>query len=1606
MKTRKGKRFLSALLAAIMVLTALPLTALAEGPTPAKSDALITLDNAINAYESAMDGKIYADMATAYDKYMAAKQARDMYVYGGDASQDLRTAAQALTTATTEMQKTVLSSDVTYATVTDSSGATVASDYANGLLYYGGNLRFSNDVVGSWYYDDGAKQWFKIVMNDYVFLYDGTTPLRAPVQFSYEYRNEYLINNNSNAKPRGITAVNVNNPELTVANWTVKKNQSGNIPFMSSDGTVVPTVAAASGSDSPIYWTRDSAGRNNTRQNTGSSFVTYSGTPSAPLTTIDTRFTIYDHDKNRAAIIAASQCLAGDKGGSQEKHDGHNYGYVINYAGVKEALATAKSTISNIKNYCNDAADMRSLLVAASALASVNPSDSTAYNFASNTAEAASKCATDIDNARTALTNAQSALTADDDSYDQLRNAIDLTKATYTAGNDNGVYSSDNWNAFKSAYEAAYTAIMAVGSGYQPNGTVTPLAVELQQAYDALLEEAQNSRVDTTALVEAITKANGMEAYETYFAPDTYANLTDAVANAKKAVWGTEENYGVPSAALQKTDENTQIVADQTAAVLAAIPALRINHDLHITSGAHYVSWNSILASYEALDGSKYVNFDALVQAVSDAKFEMAALDNKDMTTPEQLLADYTAVLEKILTAYDALEFSFTELPNGTVATNAEHLIVGSPNSKSASGSMVNDTQINGSVALGFSFPNNAVMIRTSHEATTFNLGDMMLFFGSWRDYDHQLLFFNLNDTVTGEEDTGELVARAIGAGQTPSLKDSDVDEYVTKKNIKPGNAIKTSGTAAATWELKDLYAVEVDNKTDAFAVDASGNRINDKSTNVLDIATSVASNNQGTQNVLFMHGKGGSGNFGGNTYAGAYTMSVAKDNASTKLTTTTLPNKKIYTVSGNVGAVTRLSYQPLSAWTTLRHDVQNYSVTATVVDIAYLFDLINQCSALTDSNKYTEASWTKFADALRKAKGQMAYNTMTADEILTEAKTRYTTLLRAYNALEQNTFTLTFNYKDANGNDTSKTIKNVEYGANLKAQADTVDVTDYKKGGYSYTFTGWDPEITDSTLVTGAVTYTAQYSSTMDNADFSALDAAVAKLTTLADKTYAASDLEGVAALIKGLTYYNYDTDQRAATMGDKQTEIDAETAKVNAYSISASTLDLSAAEAALAKAQDGKDSDAYDLSAITGFELYKTVTVNGKDIVGIAYKDMNSLNAAIQALLESLQPMTYTVYLNDKPLGTYNYGARIVVNGDGTVSTNDNIETETGAAKYAWYYSYKSVQVAQTTAPKYMTTAPSYGFVVKGNTYLTTEKADSDAANYVVTFVNGINGHVFDVVYTSGSVTMPTAPSCAFYTFSGYDNGAAAGSKINVTGDTTITAQYDVTNIATFNISVLNVNQDNVINKTFNYNDLVTYTDESAEIWVKYLGELEGSYVNPSTGQTETVQRSTFVIVGYGKTLTLRACEDAEYDAYTLSDWQGILEDQETCNVLDNDTNGASSSTRDGIVKASTKFSMIGNFALPENAKAVEYGMLFTTASGKTLTLENASTDSSIKRLKASKHTGENDNYGQYVVSIKSTSLSGSYDLTYRSYVTYTLNGKTYTVYADKAVSETVQF
>ena len=698
------------------------------------------------------------------------------------------------------------------------------------------------------------------------------------------------------------------------------------------------------------------------------------------------------------------------------------------------------------------------------------------------------------------------------------------------------------------------------------------------------------------------------------------------------------------------------------------------------------------------------------------------------------------------------------------------------------------------------------------------------------------------------------------------------------------------------------------------------------------------------------------------------------------------------------------------SAQTQTYNGVIDTPMDVTVVDISplcYLLDSVDQYTNLNqehDYKWYTTDSYNDLLNAISAAKLLTNNNSVhtydSAKEYGTAVAQTWNTLRNAISNLTPATYVVTFNYKTATGADT-KTQKGGNYGSELVAPT---DLPSYTEGDYRYVFAGWDKEVTST--ITGDETYTAVYNKELNTADFSEIDEAVEEVTTLADNVYSVADLEELNEHIDSLKYYNYTEDEREETLANEQSLIHAEAAAVHEWALHESDLDLSTAEAALEQAKLACDSDAVDTNAIQMFELTQTVDVNGEMVTGLVYNTQKELDAAISALIASLQPKTYTVQLNGVVLGEYAYGTRLVVNGDGQVSENENIETNDGAKNYAWYYSFNSVQVTNTTSPKYMTTAPSFGFVVKGNTFLTTEEADSSEGSYVVTFVNGINGHVYDVVYTTGTVDIPAAPDCAFYKFTGYDNGSSEGGQITVSQDTVITANYEIGNIESYNISFVDGSTyDEIDSGTYEYNDKVTCTKEGTYLWAEYLGEQEREVFNEMTGwKTQTV--SCYRIVAYGDTVNFRACADVEYDAFTQSDWNLVVGDTSMNYIDDDDANGASSVTTSGIVKADTKFSMIGQFALPEGATAVEYGMLFTTESGKTLTLENASADSTIKRLKASKHTGESDNYGQYVISIKSATLSGSYDFTYRSYLTYTMNGKTYTVYADKPVTENVQF
>lgn len=120
---------------------------------------------------------------------------------------------------------------------------------------------------------------------------------------------------------------------------------------------------------------------------------------------------------------------------------------------------------------------------------------------------------------------------------------------------------------------------------------------------------------------------------------------------------------------------------------------------------------------------------------------------------------------------------------------------------------------------------------------------------------------------------------------------------------------------------------------------------------------------------------------------------------------------------------------------------VTTYDAGATVV-----VPTDNPTHAATDEFTYTFSSWSP---TIGQVTGDKTYYAT------------WSTTVREYE--------ITWNYKDANGDETS-TKTNVAYGSMPTPPS---DLPQYSDDFYIYTFATWSPQITD---VTGATTYTAQY--------------------------------------------------------------------------------------------------------------------------------------------------------------------------------------------------------------------------------------------------------------------------------------------------------------------------------------------------------------------------------------------------------------------------------------------------------------------------------------------------------------------------------------------------
>lgn len=177
------------------------------------------------------------------------------------------------------------------------------------------------------------------------------------------------------------------------------------------------------------------------------------------------------------------------------------------------------------------------------------------------------------------------------------------------------------------------------------------------------------------------------------------------------------------------------------------------------------------------------------------------------------------------------------------------------------------------------------------------------------------------------------------------------------------------------------------------------------------------------------------------------------------------------------------------------------------------------------------------------------------------------------------------------------------------------------------------------------------------------------------------------------------------------------------------------------------------------------------------------------------------------------------------------------------------------------------------------------------------------------------------------------------------------------------------------------------------------------------EYIKAANAKVVAYGANYTFRvskpntvilALSEDQFKALQGADYEGFYNKE---NMFDE--NGASVTTQDRLVISDGKFSMVSTFALPDGARMVETGILYsaTTATktgSKTMfdgayTLGNVSPANNLIRIKSTAHTVGN----QYVCSLTHKSLKGKkvseVPMKWVAYMVYEKDGKKITKYSE---------
>lgn len=604
---------------------------------------------AVEKYESNMasDSFIRTNYAETYKAYMDCKKAYDALTYGDVSNGALDTEInydELITTLNDRINDSTRFTTAGTVNVYDANNNDNPIDqkYSNKLLYYGGRMVFKDkeNVIGEVKHTETEKivgrtstveNYYKIVMSDFVMLYDGddmNLPT-APVQLTYEYAYTKAWPFDG-TKPKNIYYALVDNPQFKIQKWletgntgTWQESNNNNAKFEMDEthfklsntvDTAKDNITNIGSETSAQKWT----GNNYVTLNP--SEVSFPADGSAAK--IDTSFSIYGHkygDSNaiRVAKISASE-TTNDVGG-ENSHYHSNYGYVVNYVPVKEAQQKAMQYIQSVKDYQVDNTKMLALLQAID--------DSTAINLigcftgTTNVEQSANTAQKMVNDAAKAITDAIEALKVKtEDKYQQLRDVIPTAKRVYNAANTH--YTTESFAQFKKMFEDAQALMNDV---YGTNATHTDANNYNYNDRAGVIAEALNYVLNDLMDVTELRTTLETKASIYNDKGEQVSTLSSWLANKDKIQKGQTDLVTLGKAPKYPTTRAEYIALDGTTVYYDRVDKSSTN-DNQVKAAVEEVKTIAL----EPIDNADaYTNFDnvcAVVDAMDRAKYTDEAL--------------------------------------------------------------------------------------------------------------------------------------------------------------------------------------------------------------------------------------------------------------------------------------------------------------------------------------------------------------------------------------------------------------------------------------------------------------------------------------------------------------------------------------------------------------------------------------------------------------------------------------------------------------------------------------------------------------------------------------------------------------------------------------------------------------------------------------------------------------------------------------------------------------------------------------------------------------------------------------------------------------------